>query len=134
MPSFFSVRMMRQAMAPRFAIRTFSNIVLFALKLNSLTAELAHRSFDLILPALHQHRCFPLLACLDFPPRPKRVLHAIARVSASSAVQDLFLPYSGATSQISNRIGVGLYALHGLFNCGQLEMRQITSISARIST
>src|SRR5215510_7144551 len=37
-------------------------------------------------------------------------------------------------SQMSTRIGVGLYALQGLFNCGQLLMRASTSISARSST
>ena len=37
-------------------------------------------------------------------------------------------------SHISSRIGVGLYALHGLFSCGQFEMSATTSRSACIST
>ena len=37
-------------------------------------------------------------------------------------------------SQIKTWTGVGLYALQGLFNCGQLLMSASTSISARIST
>src|SRR5579864_5403854 len=38
------------------------------------------------------------------------------------------------TSHTMTSTGVGLYALQGLFNCGQLLIRTRTSISARIST
>src|SRR5215813_3274996 len=41
---------------------------------------------------------------------------------------------SHAAAQISTCTGVGLYALHGLFNCGQLLISASTSVSARIST
>src|SRR5258706_8562689 len=40
----------------------------------------------------------------------------------------------GLQFHISSSAGVGLYALQGLFSCGQFEISTITSISARSST
>src|SRR5215472_18845397 len=45
-----------------------------------------------------------------------------------------FAEHHNSAVQISTSTGVGLYALHGLFNWGQLLISARTSISARIST
>src|SRR5690349_21517139 len=54
--------------------------------------------------------------------------------NASICDQDFSKHHQSVGSQISTRIGVGLYALQGLFNCGQLLITASTSISARSST
>src|SRR5215472_8312894 len=45
-----------------------------------------------------------------------------------------FAEHHYSAAQINTSTGVGLYALHGLFNWGQLLISASTSVSARIST
>src|SRR6266576_2745470 len=57
-----------------------------------------------------------------------------AACNGASIRDENFAEHYGSAAQIITSTGVGLYALHGLFNCGQLLISASTSISARIST
>src|SRR5437773_7401420 len=57
-----------------------------------------------------------------------------AACNGASIRDENFAEHYGSAAQIITSTGVGLYALHGLFNCGQLLISASTSVSARIST
>src|SRR5580658_3502625 len=57
-----------------------------------------------------------------------------ARNGATVCNQNLAKHYFSTPFQISTWTGVGLYAVQGLFNWGQLLISASTSVSARIST
>src|SRR5260221_8790393 len=73
----------------------------------------------------------PSPKCLDMA-QPRRMGMRNERAQLPNAPR--FSPYRSFQAQINNLTGVGLYALQGLLSCGQFEIRQITSISALIST